>query len=30
LIDLGCWIEEDYRIAGNPAPAADDDIDYSV
>ncbi len=30
LVDLGCWVDEDYRIAGDPASVADDEIDYNV
>nr|WP_320051034.1 DNA gyrase inhibitor YacG [uncultured Desulfuromonas sp.] len=30
MIDLGCWVEEDYRIAGDPVPAADENSDYNV
>lgn len=24
LIDLGCWVDEEYRIAGREAPKEDD------
>jgi len=30
LVDLGCWVDEDYRIAGDPAPVTDDESDYNV
>ena len=30
MIDLGCWVEEDYRIVGDPVPAPDENSDYNV
>jgi len=29
LIDLGRWADEDYRIAGAPAPSDENDPDFS-